>query len=648
MGYTMVIAVEDAFGNQTQYQANFTPTSSGPSVTNFNPTFGPTGTSVTITGTGFDSGTPSNNVVSFGGQVATSFTVNSSAQITATVPTGAPVGPITVKVNGITASSSAAFTPTVVFSGTVKNYSGSNQNGVTVATVGLAPTYSEVSTSTYTDATNGSGYYAITVPAGYPFSLHFSKTTFHDVFTAVMQQTQNNPGSTYTLYTDSNISSDLGITLAAGKGLIGGLRARVSLFEDGTNWVSGAVVTTISKNHGANYYTVAYTGGATSTASDGIFYVLNVDEGDYVAVTASYAGWGFETRTWITHAGAVSENRLRGTPRPVVTPSPAAGTYCSAQSVTLTAGGSSGQACASGCTVFYTTNGNDPTLPGANSSPGSAGPISIPSTTTLKFYAKNGDNISGTVTTANYVISGSTISGSCGSSSGGTFTTAPTTNLCNTGTPPGGVSGTGPWTWTCSGQCGGSDSTLCTANIVTYLLSVDAVGIGSGSVSSSTGGISYSYPAAHTGSATLNYGIAVTLTATANPGSTVTWIGSDCSSTTGGSTASAICTINSMDGAKKVAADFSLTSCGNQPVKIMGTSSYYPSITSGYDVASSGQTVQIQAGDFGEDLRLFNVNPVKMSGGYSCDYLTDTGVTNIHGSMTFKGGAVTIDKVTIK
>jgi hypothetical protein len=80
----------------------------------------------------------------------------------------------------------------------------------------------------------------------------------------------------------------------------------------------------------------------------------------------------------------------------------------------------------------------------------------------------------------------------------------------------------------------------------------------------------------------------------------------------------------------------------------MGTSSYYPSITSGYDVASSGQTVQIQAGDFGEDLRLFNVNPVKMSGGYSCDYLTDTGVTNIHGSMTFKGGAVTIDKVTIK
>ena len=51
----------------------------------------------------------------------------------------------------------------------------------------------------------------------------------------------------------------------------------------------------------------------------------------------------------------------------------------------------------------------------------------------------------------------------CGSSNGGTFTSAPTTNLCSTGTPST-VSGSDPWFWTCQGVNGGTNAS-CSANV---------------------------------------------------------------------------------------------------------------------------------------------------------------------------------------
>jgi hypothetical protein len=49
---------------------------------------------------------------------------------------------------------------------------------------------------------------------------------------------------------------------------------------------------------------------------------------------------------------------------------------------------------------------------------------------------------------------GSAVAGSCGSSNGQSFATAPTANLCSDGSVPV-VNGSGPWSWTCSGQNGG-------------------------------------------------------------------------------------------------------------------------------------------------------------------------------------------------
>jgi large repetitive protein len=65
-----------------------------PTISSFNPTSGPIGTSITITGTGFQDASVVNDV-EFNNVDAT-FTVNSDTQITATVPAGASDGNIEV------------------------------------------------------------------------------------------------------------------------------------------------------------------------------------------------------------------------------------------------------------------------------------------------------------------------------------------------------------------------------------------------------------------------------------------------------------------------------------------------------------------------------------------------------------------------
>ena len=75
-----------------------------PTITSFTPNRGLAGTSVVITGTNFSGATS----VKFNGTTAT-FVVNSSTQITATVPTGATTGPVTVT-NAVGTATGATFT----------------------------------------------------------------------------------------------------------------------------------------------------------------------------------------------------------------------------------------------------------------------------------------------------------------------------------------------------------------------------------------------------------------------------------------------------------------------------------------------------------------------------------------------------------
>lgn len=77
-----------------------------PKLISFSPTSGSVGTAVVIKGNSFTGATR----VAFGGVSATTFTVDSDTQITATVPTGALTGKISVTTPGGTATSATTFT----------------------------------------------------------------------------------------------------------------------------------------------------------------------------------------------------------------------------------------------------------------------------------------------------------------------------------------------------------------------------------------------------------------------------------------------------------------------------------------------------------------------------------------------------------
>jgi uncharacterized repeat protein (TIGR03803 family) len=79
-----------------------------PKISSFSPTSGPVGTSVIITGNSFTGASK----VSFGGVAATTFSVFRDSSLTATVPTGAGTGRISITTPGGTATSSGTFTVT--------------------------------------------------------------------------------------------------------------------------------------------------------------------------------------------------------------------------------------------------------------------------------------------------------------------------------------------------------------------------------------------------------------------------------------------------------------------------------------------------------------------------------------------------------
>jgi hypothetical protein len=105
------IAVTNPDGTATS-STNFTVTGAGaPTITSFDPTSGPVGTSVRISGINFTGAT----AVSFDNVNAPGFAVNGAGtRITVAVPTGATTGPIRVTTPSGTAVSSTNFTVTVV------------------------------------------------------------------------------------------------------------------------------------------------------------------------------------------------------------------------------------------------------------------------------------------------------------------------------------------------------------------------------------------------------------------------------------------------------------------------------------------------------------------------------------------------------
>lgn len=164
-------------GGTAASAANFT-VLDPPTITSFNPTSGPVGTSVTITGTNFTGAT----AVKFNSAAAASFTVDSATQITATVASGTTTGKITVTTAAGSGLSANNFTVTGVptissFSpasgpvGTVVVVTGTNFTGATaVAFNGKAASSFTVNSATQITATVASGTttgkITVTTPGG--------------------------------------------------------------------------------------------------------------------------------------------------------------------------------------------------------------------------------------------------------------------------------------------------------------------------------------------------------------------------------------------------------------------------------------------------------------------------------------------------
>jgi hypothetical protein len=105
-----------------------------PTITSFTPTTGITGSTVTITGTGLSKAT----AVHFGSAKAT-FTVDSSTQVEATVPNGAPSADISVTTPAATATSKGLFKPTLAVTSFTPT-SGASGKVVTITGVGFTKT----------------------------------------------------------------------------------------------------------------------------------------------------------------------------------------------------------------------------------------------------------------------------------------------------------------------------------------------------------------------------------------------------------------------------------------------------------------------------------------------------------------------------
>ena len=149
---------------------------SAPTISGFTPTGGPAGTTVTINGSGFTGA----SAVAFNGTSAT-YTVTSNSQISATVPSSANSGPITVTTPAGSTTSSGSFTltsaptisgftPTGGPAGTTVTINGSGFTGASaVAFNGTSATYTVTSNSQISatvPSSANSGPITVTTPAG--------------------------------------------------------------------------------------------------------------------------------------------------------------------------------------------------------------------------------------------------------------------------------------------------------------------------------------------------------------------------------------------------------------------------------------------------------------------------------------------------
>jgi hypothetical protein len=222
--------------------------------------------------------------------------------------------------------------------------------------------------------------------------------------------------------------------------------------------------------------------------------------------------------------------------------------------------------------------------------------------------------------------------GACGSSNGGIFTVAPTTNLCSSGTPSA-VTGTGPWFWTCQGANNGTNAD-CSAGFQTYLLGIHFSGTGQGRVDN----LATSTFCNTDISTLINAGAGVTLSATADDYSLFGGWGGACTNSTGP------CTFT-MDGAKDVTATFTFDS-GH--AVLLGTSGYFAKILDAYGAAGSIDVIKAWGTTFAEDFTLSSGKAITLKGGFDSGYSDNSGYTLLQGILTIQSGSLAVENLVVR
>jgi hypothetical protein len=106
--------------------------------------------------------------------------------------------------------------------------------------------------------------------------------------------------------------------------------------------------------------------------------------------------------------------------------------------------------------------------------------------------------------------------------------------------------------------------------------------------------------------------------------------------------------VTAQDGSTTKTYAITVTRAAATTVRIAETLVGYPSIQSAYAAATNGQTIQVQAGAYAENLVFGNPVSVLLMGGYDTSYTTNAGGTQVNGSIDSSGGNVYFDNIGIQ
>ena len=215
------------------------------------------------------------------------------------------------------------------------------------------------------------------------------------------------------------------------------------------------------------------------------------------------------------------------------------------------------------------------------------------------------------------------VAGVCGGSNGGTFDAAPTTNLCNFGTP----SATGVWNWICNGLYGGTNSLPCSA-----LPSLSINIAGSGTVNSDS---NFSCSSSNCRKGFI-YGSVINMYAVDNATSTFSIWSGDCIGSS--------CQVT-MTAPHTVTATFTLAP--KAKIGIVG----YSSLALAYsNVAINGSaTIKLLGVDLAETLTVNNGKNITLLGGYDAAFaIKGATPTLLKGPLLINSGSLRVDGVKVK